>query len=156
MTSFLVDVPLALLGALLNVAIMASIARLDWAVFWTVLQWALLLFFVYDSLFAFIGAVARDTRQAQVIATPFISIFMLFNGFVVSEADSPPALHWIFSISPNMYAMQSIAATMVANFVPSDLSEMMEKATVEEQFPDKHKEKQGLAVLLSMILVLRV
>jgi len=151
LASFLVDVPLALTGALLNIVIMASFARLDWGVLQTVVAWALLLFFVYDSLFAFIGAVARDTRQAQVIATPFISIFMLFNGFIVSKVDSPAPLHWIFSISPNSYAMQSIVVQMVNNS-PSIQGKMMLK---QFGYTDSEDEK-GLAVMLSMIVIFRI
>merc|ERR1719401_2068765 len=135
---------------------MVRIAGLEQEVFLTVLAWALLLFFVYDSLFAFIGAVARDTRQAQVLATPFISVFMLFNGFIVSRADAPAPLHWIFDISPNAYAMQPIVSMMIQNFVPSDFMEMAEKQEVRDQFPDEHREQQGLIAMLSMIACLRL
>mmetsp|Transcript_47371 Transcript_47371/g.138065 ORF Transcript_47371/g.138065 Transcript_47371/m.138065 type:complete len:686 (-) Transcript_47371:98-2155(-) len=156
LASVLVDVPLALLGACLNVFIMAGLGRLDSVVFRAVLVWALLLFFVYDSLFAFIGAVAKDTRQAQVVATPFISIFMLFNGFMVSRADSPTSLRWIFSVSPNAYAMEAITAVVLDRFEPFDLMEQMTKVNLEKQFPEPPKEAQGLAILLSMIIMLRI
>jgi len=150
LASCIIDVPLALLGALFNILIMAAMARLEWSLFKTVLAWALLLFFVYDSLFAFIGAVAADTRQAQVLATPFISVFMLFNGFIVSKADSPEALHWIFDISPNAYAMQSIVVMMAKNFgFQGQL--LLEKFGYEEA--EDHK---GLAVLFSMIILFRI
>merc|ERR1719293_17657 len=100
----LVDVPLALLGAILNVIIMVTFAELEFGIFCNIMAWALILFFVYDSLFAFIGAVAADTRQAQVLASPCVSIFMLFNGFIVTKTDAPKPLQWIFEISPNAYA----------------------------------------------------
>merc|ERR1712113_1350433 len=73
-----VDIPLALTGALLNIAVMLTFAQMKSNLYDTVLFWALLLFFVYDSLFSFIAAVAVDTRQAQVLASPCVSIFMLF------------------------------------------------------------------------------
>merc|ERR1719491_1409643 len=112
LASLLIDAPLALLGALLNVAIMVAFAQLRQELFETVLFWALLLFFVYDSLFAFIGAVAADTRQAQVLASPLVSIFMLFNGFIVTKKDAPVLLQWIFYVSPNAYAMEAIVTAM--------------------------------------------
>jgi len=155
LASFFVDAPLALLGALLNVLIMVRIAGLEQEVFLTVLAWALLLFVVYDSLFAFVGAVARDTRQAQILATPFISVFMLFNGFVISKTDAPAALHWIFDISPNAYAMQSIVVVMADNFVPTTFDGMLEKSQVQEQFPDGSHEQRGLVLMLCMVAVLR-
>lgn len=156
LTSALVDVPLSLLGALLNVFIMAMFARLDAVIFQTVLVWSLLLFVVYDSMFAFIGAVAKDTRQAQVVATPFISIFMLFNGFIVSMTDSPECLRWIFAISPNAYAMEAITVVMLSRFEPSDPSEMMELMAMQKQFLDPPDSSRGLAVMFGMIAVLRV
>jgi len=149
--SFLVDVPLGLLGALLNVLIMVGFARLETSLFLMVLKWSLLLFFVYDSLFAFIGAVATDTRQAQVLATPFVSIFMLFNGFVVSQKDAPQTLHWIFKISPNSYAMQAIVCQMKEH---ADFQgKLVLKSLGYDQDVD---EMEGMEALIGMIIVLRI
>jgi len=150
LATFLIDVPLALLGALLNIFFMVSLANFEWDIFQVVMEWALLLFFVYDSLFAFIGAVAADTRQAQVIATPFISVFMLFNGFIVSKNDAPTELHWIFSISPNAYAMQSIVIRLAENF-PAQGALLLQQFGYEGS-----DDERGLVVLVSMIVVLRV
>jgi len=154
--SLLFDVPLALLGAVAGIVVMAACADFPWTVFRTVIAWALLLFFVYDSLFSFVAAVAKDTRQAQVMATPFISVFMLFNGFVVSRADAPPPLHWIFDLSPNAYAMEAIVATILENFAPAGLDEMMEKQQMQEQFPTQNGAPKGVAVLCAMIVALRI
>jgi hypothetical protein len=151
MCSFLVDVPLGLLGALLNVLIMVWFAQLESSLFIMVSKWSLLLFFVYDSLFAFIGAVASDTRQAQVIATPFVSIFMLFNGFVVSQKDAPATLHWIFHVSPNAYAMQAIVVHM-AKDAGFQGQMFLEKLGYDKDMD----EMQGLEALVVMIVVLRV
>jgi len=149
--SFLVDVPLGLLGALLNVVVMVAFARLENALFLMVMKWSLLLFFVYDSLFAFIGAVAADTRQAQVIATPFVSIFMLFNGFVVSMKDAPVTLHWIFHISPNAYAMQAIVVQMAKG--AGWQGEMLLK---QFGYSEDIDEMRGVEALVGMIILLRV
>lgn len=151
-TTFLVDVPLALLGALLNVVIMAMFAQLDMEIFKTCIAWSLLLFFVYDSIFAFIGAVAKDTRQAQVLSTPFISVFMLFNGFIVSRKDAPPTLHWIFDISPNAYAMQAIVVKM-AEAEGEQGQHMLSRFGYEDTGDGGLR---GLIVLLVMIVVLRI
>jgi len=152
LATLLVDVPLALLGAVLNILIMTWFAKLDPEIFSMVFAWAVLLFFVYDSLFAFIGAVAADVRQAQTIATPFISIFMLFNGFVVSKRDSPEILHWIFYVSPNAYAMQAIVVKMASGAG-------WEGQMLLEQFGYEDSEGQsqkGMEVLIGMIVAFRV
>jgi len=152
-----VDIPLALLGAILNVAIMSFWAGLNPALLKTVGVWALLLFFVYDSLFAFIGAVAADTRQAQVLASPCVSVFMLFNGFIVTAKDAPPTLRWIFQISPNAYAMDAIVNAMLANAKADDFQATMFKQMVgfDEKAVESHAMK-GFEVLGAMIVILRI
>jgi len=146
----LVDVPLSLLGALGNIMIMASLAGLQGDIFEYVLAWALLLFFVYDSLFAFIGSVAKDVRQAQVIAVPFVSIFMLFNGFIVTKADAPPTLHWLFDLSPNYYAMQAIVARLAQQATAAD------KILLEQFGYETSSSLRGAFVMSGMVVLLRL
>eukprot|EP00932_Pfiesteria_piscicida_P006525 SRR837773.16471.p1 GENE.SRR837773.16471~~SRR837773.16471.p1 ORF type:complete len:374 (+),score=135.16 SRR837773.16471:83-1123(+) len=146
-----VDVPLALTGALLNIAIMLAFGQMPGMLFNTILLWSLLLFFVYDSLFCFIAAVAADTRQAQVLASPCVSIFMLFNGFVVTRDDAPVVLKWIFNISPNAYAMEAIVAKFGEEDQGMAGSMVLETFNIENFDPRK-----GIMVLCSMVVVLRI
>eukprot|EP00405_Crypthecodinium_cohnii_P053124 CAMPEP_0206599380 /NCGR_PEP_ID=MMETSP0325_2-20121206/45155_1 /ASSEMBLY_ACC=CAM_ASM_000347 /TAXON_ID=2866 /ORGANISM="Crypthecodinium cohnii, Strain Seligo" /LENGTH=670 /DNA_ID=CAMNT_0054110461 /DNA_START=53 /DNA_END=2065 /DNA_ORIENTATION=- len=150
LASFMVDVPLSLLGAFLNVSIMTAFGDLESDILRTVVCWSLLLFMFYDSMFALIGAVAKDTRQAQVIVMPFVSLFMLFNGFVVAKADAPKPLLWIFYISPNQYAMQAIIVRLAEHFPLSG------PAFVEEFGYSDDNNGIGICVLCSMIILLRV
>lgn len=148
--SLLVDVPLALMGATTNVVLMAHLAQMELETFEVVFVWALLLFFVYDSLFACIGAVAVDVRQAQVLACPAVCVFMLCNGMVVTSADAPWILRWIFEISPNAYAMQGIVVHISKDFP-------LEGPMLLKQFgfTDGEEVGKGFTVLLWMIAILR-
>mmetsp|Transcript_13671 Transcript_13671/g.48238 ORF Transcript_13671/g.48238 Transcript_13671/m.48238 type:complete len:682 (-) Transcript_13671:119-2164(-) len=156
-----IDIPLALVGALLNVCIMLGFAEMQAALYNSMFLWALLLFFVYDSLFAFIAAVAADTRQAQVLASPCVSIFMLFNGFIVTQRDSPFLLKWIFAISPNAYAMQAIVIKIVEE-APEDESFQgnMLLASMglldDEGILETPSLSRGFLILCTMIFVLRI
>mmetsp|Transcript_39442 Transcript_39442/g.84096 ORF Transcript_39442/g.84096 Transcript_39442/m.84096 type:complete len:665 (+) Transcript_39442:95-2089(+) len=150
LASFMIDVPLSLLGSFLNVSIMTAFGQLETDILLTVVGWSLLLFLFYDSMFALIGAVAKDTRQAQVIVMPFVSLFMLFNGFVVAKADAPKPLLWIFYISPNQYAMQAIIVRLAEHFPLSG------PAFVEEFGYSDDNNGIGICVLCSMIILLRV
>lgn len=152
----LVDVPLALLGAVLNVVMMAAFAQLSMVVFQTVFTWALLLFFVYDSLFAFIGAVAKDTRQAQVLASPCVSIFMLFNGFIVTKRDAPWLLRWIFDFSPNAYAMQAIVLVQAKEYDRRPASYGGGRMLVANLGMEEGGSTSGVLILCIMIACLRV
>jgi ATP-binding cassette subfamily G (WHITE) protein 2 len=112
LSEFMVNVPLCLTGAFLNIFIMYCLSGLSWEYFGLINFWAILVFFVFDSLFGFIAALAANTQQAQVLAIPFNSILIMFSGFMISRASSPSYLRWIFQISPIAYAIQSIMVTM--------------------------------------------
>merc|ERR1719316_1641509 len=111
-SEFVVNVPLSLTGAILNVIIMYLFAGLDWMYFGLIISWAILNFFVFDALFGLIAGYSSNVQQAQVLAIPFNSIFMMFSGFMISRASAPSYLRWIFQISPIAYAIQSIMVTM--------------------------------------------
>jgi len=125
LASFCVDVPLALLGSIVNVLIMFAFSGLSWSFFPTIFGWALMLFFVFDSLFAFIAALAGSQQEAQAYSVPFVSVFMIFNGFVISRVTAPWFLRWIFWVSPNFYAFQAITVKMAPFFAdgPSQVKE---------------------------------
>mmetsp|Transcript_39510 Transcript_39510/g.113668 ORF Transcript_39510/g.113668 Transcript_39510/m.113668 type:complete len:657 (-) Transcript_39510:155-2125(-) len=150
----IVDVPLALVGALLNVVIMVAFAELELGIFIAILKWSLLLFFVYDSLFAFIGAVAADTRQAQVLASPAVSIFMLFNGFIVTKDDAPDPLKFIFYISPNAYAMEGIVRAMAKEDRFKD--DLNTQLVVSHFGYDSESTSRGVIILVTLIILLRI
>merc|ERR1712066_444637 len=63
----------------------------------------LLLFCLFDALFQCVAAAAPDGQQAQTMATPFLVIFMLFNGSIVTRATAPVILRWVFEVSPTNY-----------------------------------------------------
>merc|ERR1711924_110566 len=132
-----------------NVIIMYTFSGMAWEYFATIFGWAVLLFFVFDSLFGFITAFASDGRMAQVMALPFNMIFMMFSGFMVTKAAAPVYLRWIFDISPNGYAMQAIIMRMVPDYGP-------EGQMVLEQYGfESGQDTQGLFVMLALIVVFR-
>merc|ERR1712060_792662 len=119
LANFAVDVPLALLGASLQIGIAFTFSGMAHSLFWTIFGWTLLVFFVYDSLFACVAAFAPDAQLAQLLATPCLTIFMLFNGFVVSPDSAPTWCAWIFHICPNFYTMQGIIVRLADHEGPA-------------------------------------
>uniref|UniRef100_A0A7S2MKD6 ABC transporter domain-containing protein n=1 Tax=Zooxanthella nutricula TaxID=1333877 RepID=A0A7S2MKD6_9DINO len=152
----LVDVPLALTGAVLNVIIMILFAQMPARLFADILAWSLLLFAVYDSMFAFVGAVAKDTRQAQVLASPLVSLFMLFNGLVVTEKDTPTPLKWIFFISPNAYAMKGITCTLAHQKEFKDSFVVTAALQQMGMDCDSSQALRGVIILACLIATLRI
>jgi len=149
-TQFIVEVPLCLTGAMLNVLIMYALADMDWQFFPTIFGWCLLLFLVFNSLFAFIAACAKDARMAQIFAIPFQMIFMMFSGFMVTRNAAPPFLQWIFVVSPNGYAMESIVVRMAPVYGIAG------QAVVESYGFEDGRQCQGILVMIAMVLGFRI
>merc|ERR1719401_47971 len=149
LASLCVDVPLSLAGQALSVLIMYNLAGLPWELLPTVFGWAMLLFSVFDSFFASVAAVAGDAQQAQAVAGPVISIFMLFNGFVITRSAAPAFLRWIFWISPNSYAFQAIAVRLAEHTGPAG-----EDVIRGSELSAEHS-SSGLAFMLAASLMFR-
>merc|ERR1712046_68724 len=150
LASFCVDVPLAFMGSAYNVLIMYMLAGVDSEYLPTTFFWCMLLFVVYDSLFSLVAAVAQDAQQAQAIATPILSIFMLFNGFIVTKPQAPAWLQWVFFISPNAYATQGIVVHLAEGFG------VIGEFAIQKYGLAKDEETQGVIVMVSMIVVFRL
>merc|ERR1719471_2159971 len=83
------------------------------------------------------------------MAVPFLVIFMLFNGMVVSRATSPVFLKWIFEISPTSYAMQAIVLMMGHDAGDNGKLVIASLGYVEGQ------NMRGIAIIVAMTLILR-
>jgi len=112
LTSLCVTVPLSLVGATCQTLIIYALSGLSYQFLPTVLGWTLLLFCFFDAIFQCVAAAAPDGQQAQTMATPFLVVFIIFNGSIVSRASAPVYLKWIFEISPTNYALQAIVMPM--------------------------------------------
>mmetsp|Transcript_58447 Transcript_58447/g.170945 ORF Transcript_58447/g.170945 Transcript_58447/m.170945 type:complete len:651 (+) Transcript_58447:81-2033(+) len=115
LVSFCVDVPLSLFSATIQTVIIYLFSGLPLEHFGTVVFWCVLVFFFFDGLFSLVAAVAADAQQAQTMATPFVSIFMIFNGFIVSKEAAPAMVRWIFSVSPTFYGLQATVAAVAGS-----------------------------------------
>merc|ERR1712151_1210175 len=111
-TTLCVTVPLSLAGAACQTLIIYAFSGLAYSLLPSILAWTLLVFCLFDALFQCVAAAAPDGQQAQTMATPFLVIFMLFNGSIVTRATAPAYLAWIFEISPTNYALQAIVIPM--------------------------------------------
>merc|ERR1712014_216597 len=143
-------VPLSLIGATCQTLIIYALSGLAYKFLPVVLGWTLLLFCFFDAIFQCVAAAAPDGQQAQTMATPFLVIFMLFNGSIVTRATAPVYLRWIFEVSPTNYALQAIVIPMAHD-----------AGTVGQVFIDQmgYKEGQelkGIVIIACMTLVLRV
>jgi len=115
LVSFCVDVPLSFFSATAQTIIIYLFSGLPLEHFGAVVFWCVLVFFFFDALFSLVAAVAADAQQAQTMATPFVSIFMIFNGFIVSKEAAPAVVRWIFAASPTFYGLQATVAAVAGS-----------------------------------------
>merc|ERR1712066_999382 len=150
LTTLCVTVPLSLAGAACQTLIIYAFSGLPYKLLPSILGWTLLLFFLFDALFQCVAAAAPDGEQAITMATPFLVVFMLFNGLVVTRATAPFFLRWIFEISPTSYALQSIVMMMADDAGSSG-------QLLVAGMGYKHGENlKGIIVIACMAAVLRV
>merc|ERR1711953_1392447 len=110
----------------------------------------LIIFFLFDALFQCVAAAAPDGQQAQTMATPFLVIFMLFNGSIVTRATAPVFLRWVFEVSPTNYALQSIVIPMAHD------AGTVGQAFIDQMGYKEGQELKGIVIIACMTLVLRV
>merc|ERR1712060_451684 len=149
LTTLCVTVPLSLAGATCQTLIIYSFSGLAYKFLPLVLGWTLLLFFFFDALFQCVAAAAPDGQQAQTMATPFLVIFMLFNGSIVTRATAPFYLSWVFDVSPTNYALQAIVMPMAQEAPNGQIYVDMLGYKSGESF-------KGIVLILCMTLALRV
>merc|ERR1711972_740322 len=96
-----------------------------------------------------VAAAAPDGPQAQTMATPFLVVFMLFNGSIVTRASAPVYLRWIFEVSPTNYALQAIVIPMARDATNGQVYiDMMGYRSGESL--------QGIVLIACMTVALRV
>mmetsp|Transcript_103142 Transcript_103142/g.330693 ORF Transcript_103142/g.330693 Transcript_103142/m.330693 type:complete len:141 (-) Transcript_103142:203-625(-) len=84
------------------------------------------------------------------MATPWLVVFMLFNGLIVTKATAPVYLRWVFEISPTSYAMQAIFLTMTED-AGGENNPLIKNCGYQHGHDLK-----GIVVIISMTVVLRV
>merc|ERR1711920_670784 len=141
---------MGLVGAACQTLIIYAMSGLPFKFLPIVFGWTLLLFCLFDSLFQCVAAAAPDGQQAQTMATPFLVIFMLFNGSIVTRATAPVYLRWVFEISPTNYALQAIVVPMAQDAGASGQGyiDMMGYKTGENL--------KGIVLIACMAIVLRI
>jgi len=149
LVSFCVDVPLSLSAATAQAAIIYGFSGLPSEYFAAVVFWCVLVFFFFDALFSLVAAVAADAQQAQTMATPFVSVFMIFNGFIVSKGSAPWFLAWIFNFCPTFYGLQATVAAVTHSLGSREL------VLHQFEFSDAANMK-GIVSILSLTVILRV
>merc|ERR1711879_1028784 len=101
-----------MVGNTLFVVLMFAMGGMEWSTFLPFYLWATLLFFAMDSMCAMVAALAKNAQIAQAIAMPFLMVFIMFSGFLVSKNSAPSFLRWVLYVSPVNWVMETLADSL--------------------------------------------
>mmetsp|Transcript_103404 Transcript_103404/g.183696 ORF Transcript_103404/g.183696 Transcript_103404/m.183696 type:complete len:671 (+) Transcript_103404:108-2120(+) len=100
------------------VTILFAMTGLRWALLSSVYLWSTLLSIAMDGLYLMVAAAAKDATTAIVMSSPFLMLFLLFNGYTTTRSSVVIWMRWAVDISPVAYSIQQI--TISAATVYSD------------------------------------
>eukprot|EP00927_Polykrikos_kofoidii_P038109 TRINITY_DN32387_c0_g1_i1.p1 TRINITY_DN32387_c0_g1~~TRINITY_DN32387_c0_g1_i1.p1 ORF type:complete len:695 (+),score=82.60 TRINITY_DN32387_c0_g1_i1:44-2086(+) len=79
------------------------------ALLWSIMAWTITLQVVFESLYLMVGAVAKDAFSAQMMALPFLMVFVIYNGYTSTVTTVPESMHWAIKSSPMAYGMEALS-----------------------------------------------
>merc|ERR1712048_65539 len=101
-----------MVGNTLFIVLMFALGGMDWSAFLPFYLWASLLFLAMDSMCAMVAAMAKNANVAQAVAMPFLMVFIMFSGFLVSKNSAPDFLRWVLYVSPVNWVMETLADSL--------------------------------------------
>mmetsp|Transcript_16172 Transcript_16172/g.35485 ORF Transcript_16172/g.35485 Transcript_16172/m.35485 type:complete len:696 (+) Transcript_16172:200-2287(+) len=110
-----IDGLVTLLSSSVFVVIVYAFGGLEWSNFPAFYYTLVMLILVMDSYFSLIAAVAKSGELAQVTAMPFLIMFMMYNGFLVTRATVPEFMVWALYCSPFYYCISNLARDLYEN-----------------------------------------
>jgi len=147
----LVYVFLGLMANTIFVIVLFAISGMDWRIFTTLYGWTTGLYFTMDGLYGMIAAIAKDTTTAQLLALPFMMLFLLYNGFTVNKKTAPGFLLWAIDISPVACSIESIAWVSYTIFGDESGWDF-----AIQQFGYEDRTSRNISVMLVICLLFRV
>jgi len=142
-----IDAGVTLLSGSIFRTIVYAFGGLDWSYFGVFFKWVLLCILVLDSFFNFIAAVASTGQLAQIMCLPGMIMFMIYNGFLVSQESCPVFMIWALYCSPFYYCISRLAMDLYG-----DKPDCMGCQMVVSNFgfEDAPSETIALSVLIAM------
>eukprot|EP00405_Crypthecodinium_cohnii_P020824 CAMPEP_0206482538 /NCGR_PEP_ID=MMETSP0324_2-20121206/38929_1 /ASSEMBLY_ACC=CAM_ASM_000836 /TAXON_ID=2866 /ORGANISM="Crypthecodinium cohnii, Strain Seligo" /LENGTH=641 /DNA_ID=CAMNT_0053960495 /DNA_START=106 /DNA_END=2031 /DNA_ORIENTATION=- len=147
--NLIVNMPLSVFSALVQSSIIFAFTGFSASLYLVIVGWTLLIFTAFDAIFQCMAAIAANGDEALMFATPFLVLFMLFNGVVITWETAPVYLRWVFPISPTYWTLQAIV-TRIADEEGSQDSFLLEHFGFEAGH-----EFHAVAIIVVMNVVLR-
>ncbi|CAE7821677.1 abcG2 [Symbiodinium sp. CCMP2456] len=90
------------------ITVLFAMSGLRWQMYADVYLWSTLLAATMNALYLMVAAIAKDATSAIVFSSPFMMLFLLFNGFTATRSSVVPWMRWAIDISPVAYSIQQM------------------------------------------------
>ncbi|CAE7554138.1 abcG2 [Symbiodinium natans] len=90
------------------ITVLFAMSGLRWQMYGDVYLWSTLLAATMNALYLMVAAIAKDATTAIVFSSPFMMLFLLFNGFTATRSSVVPWMRWAIDISPVAYSIQQM------------------------------------------------
>jgi len=136
------------------VVILFAMTGLSWVLLPSVYLWSTLLSITMDGLYLMVAAAAKDSTTAIVMSSPFLMLFLLFNGFTATRNSVVSWMRWAIDISPVAYSIQQLTISAADAYSGNDwLAKGYESAIGAAGFQDQPV--RALSVILACIVIFK-
>jgi len=119
----IINTIVGLVGNGLFMALVFVMSHADWEWFPCMFAWLTGLYLIMDAMYTMVAAIALDSTNAVTLALPFLTLFLLYNGFTVQQDHLPDFMKWLMELSPVAYCMEAILM-MVTDLEPDTFSQI--------------------------------
>eukprot|EP00932_Pfiesteria_piscicida_P022318 SRR837773.9076.p2 GENE.SRR837773.9076~~SRR837773.9076.p2 ORF type:complete len:125 (-),score=55.32 SRR837773.9076:49-384(-) len=96
-----------------------------------------------------VAAIAKDSTQAMTLALPWLTLFLLYNGFTTTREQLPSYMVWLLGCSPVSYTMEAVLMSV------DDVNPEMFGAIVQ-QLGYTHREHLAITFMVSAWVLFRL
>ncbi|OLP96299.1 ABC transporter G family member 22 [Symbiodinium microadriaticum] len=102
------------------ITVLFAMSGLRWQMYADVYLWSTLLAATMNALYLMVAAIAKDAQSAIVFSSPFMMLFLLFNGFTATRSSVVPWMRWAIDISPVAYSIQQMVYAAKHTYADDD------------------------------------
>jgi len=150
--SLCVGIMVLIVANTLYLIIFYAMIDMPWDKFGAFYGWCLLMFLVYGSMMAWIGAASKDIMATQAYM-PLISVIMVFDGYSLTKKSVASWLRWMFYITPQPYIMEQLQYHFWNDVPVSEGANVTAWETLKETF-DYEKSSPTMACVVCFIYIL--
>lgn len=99
---------IGLIGNAIFIVCVFWMSDVNWKMLPSMMFWLTLLSLTMDSVYCMVAAIAKDSMSAMTIVLPWLTLFLLYNGFTTTRDQLPEYMKWLMNCSPVAFTMEAV------------------------------------------------